>query len=507
MGLLDGVLGDGWQDPQSQGMLALAGGLLQGNFGRGVENMGSVMANAQDVAMRRKMLQSDLEMKQLAERRAQAMFEMQQDAYKNIPGGGVASGAPMGGPSVSVQGGSPTITNGGGNSMGGGGDTNAQLVRLEKMAIAGVPGAKEAFELYKYRNDPQQLQPGTFSQNRVTGQREYIPDVKTGLTYGPNGISMLPGAENMANLAGMTTNAQEAAKNRNTLVPLDRVNPDTGRPYTGTIADLINASKPQGNGPFGSNGLDMSRVSPEQAARLAKLDPAAFAAGVSRFQSSPSGEFMSNTAQEANKIRTLAPLQATAEFNKTLMTKMADDIQASSTKAQSGQGMVRIANDLSNALDSGNVLAGPGASTQILLKQIGQSLGASPDDALTETRSTIINLSKLVMEARGQLKGSGSISDFETKALIKANAGDIEKMSVQELKAVANVAQKIGKLNIAQHSELMTRAAAGDPMKFYSDVGTPLDNATQKTKTVLRTGRYGGKKVLKYSDGSVEYAN
>ena len=41
-----GLLGEDWADPQSQGLLALAGGLLQGKFGQGVSDMNQVMMTA-----------------------------------------------------------------------------------------------------------------------------------------------------------------------------------------------------------------------------------------------------------------------------------------------------------------------------------------------------------------------------------------------------------------------------------------------------------------------------
>ena len=184
------------------GLLAAAGPRSDGaGFGqRLTEGVGYAQAQ-QDNALKRKMLT-------LQEQRAQASFDMQKDAYAGITGAGGGStslGLPASGGATS------SASNG---AMGGqpGGDTNAQLVRLEKMAIAGVPGAKEAFEIYKYRNDPQQLQPGTFSQNRVTGQREYIPDVKTGMGYGSNGMYALPGSGVIAGLEGDKQRAIEAAK-------------------------------------------------------------------------------------------------------------------------------------------------------------------------------------------------------------------------------------------------------------------------------------------------------
>ena len=56
-----GLLGNGWDDPKSQGLLALASGMLQGNFGRGVEGMNAVMSSAQDREMRRQLMQSQID--------------------------------------------------------------------------------------------------------------------------------------------------------------------------------------------------------------------------------------------------------------------------------------------------------------------------------------------------------------------------------------------------------------------------------------------------------------
>lgn len=61
MGLLDGFLGKDWQDPQSQAVMALAGGLLSGNFGQGAKDYGNVLAGAKDTEMKRQMLKLQMD--------------------------------------------------------------------------------------------------------------------------------------------------------------------------------------------------------------------------------------------------------------------------------------------------------------------------------------------------------------------------------------------------------------------------------------------------------------
>lgn len=77
------LLGNSWDDPQSQAIMALAGGLLQGNFGRGATDYAQVLAGAKDRELKRKMIelqmqgmQSDMEMKGDAATRAKQLREL-----------------------------------------------------------------------------------------------------------------------------------------------------------------------------------------------------------------------------------------------------------------------------------------------------------------------------------------------------------------------------------------------------------------------------------------------
>jgi hypothetical protein len=66
-----GLLGEGWEDPRSQGLLALAGGMLQGNMGAGVSAMGATMATAKDTAMKRQYMEAQMQAQARAQERQQ----------------------------------------------------------------------------------------------------------------------------------------------------------------------------------------------------------------------------------------------------------------------------------------------------------------------------------------------------------------------------------------------------------------------------------------------------
>jgi len=80
-----GLLGNGWEDPQSQAVMALAGGLLQGNFGAGLLGANQAVSEAKANALKQKLVeaqignyQSEAEARKLAsikDARQQALIE------------------------------------------------------------------------------------------------------------------------------------------------------------------------------------------------------------------------------------------------------------------------------------------------------------------------------------------------------------------------------------------------------------------------------------------------
>lgn len=95
---MTGLLGNGWDDPQSAAIMALSGGLLQGNFAGGLLGANQAYAEHGDRKLRRGLLEA-----QIAETQAQAQerqsklllaqqAQARQDAFLN-GGGGMSPGA------------------------------------------------------------------------------------------------------------------------------------------------------------------------------------------------------------------------------------------------------------------------------------------------------------------------------------------------------------------------------------------------------------------------------
>jgi hypothetical protein len=77
-----GLLGEVWNDPQSSAMMALAGGLLQGNFGAGVVGASNAYQGMQDSLLKRKLMQQDIQQHDISLQQAQQQWDIMQPALK-----------------------------------------------------------------------------------------------------------------------------------------------------------------------------------------------------------------------------------------------------------------------------------------------------------------------------------------------------------------------------------------------------------------------------------------
>lgn len=241
MGLLDS-----FNDPSTQGLLGAAAKMLEASgpsrmpigFGQilGTGYLGGMQAyqGAQLAQQDAETQRAKLQMLKLQEQRAQQQFDLQRDAYNRI-----------GAPASSMGGLASALPPAAGASMPGGGSAQPgaegmSLDDLRRAAIAGLPGAKELFEIHKYQNEPQKLEAGSTYRDRTTGQERYMPKLDNGFTLGADGrASVLPGyAEGSASIKGAEAGAQEEAKAR-----FDIVNPTSypsinGVPVNGSISRL-----------------------------------------------------------------------------------------------------------------------------------------------------------------------------------------------------------------------------------------------------------------------------
>jgi hypothetical protein len=91
-----GLLGNGFDDPRSAAVMALAGGLLQGNFGGGLLGANSAYAEQKNAAAKQQFMQMQMDAMRQEQEQKRAAIEQAQRKQQALPGlfnGGMSAGA------------------------------------------------------------------------------------------------------------------------------------------------------------------------------------------------------------------------------------------------------------------------------------------------------------------------------------------------------------------------------------------------------------------------------
>lgn len=143
-------------------------------------------------------------------------------------------------------------------------------------------------------------------------------------------------------------------------------------------------------------------------------------------------------ATAAPKVSVSPTVKVGNTFAENVAKQGADRLFGQVEAAASAPEMAGAANQILGALDSGKVLAGPGTKWSVAARQ---AFGGD-QEKLTSTRQVIQGLAKLSLQGRQSLRGQGTITDSEQNMLAKATSGDIDNMSVDEIRLIATGAIK-----------------------------------------------------------------
>lgn len=156
---------------------------------------------------------------------------------------------------------------------------------------------------------------------------------------------------------------------------------------------------------------------------------------------------------------------------KSLSAPVGQRAEASLVKAEGAAGIMENANMVREALNTGNVIAGPLAGVRTKFAQVLEVAGAGDKQKLVNTRNTIQGLASLTLESRAELKGQGQITDTETKLLERARSADIGELTIPELQQVVNISQRLANRMWSNHQSLLrtmrTDPAAADSIRYY----------------------------------------
>lgn len=234
-------------------------------------------------------------------------------------------------------------------------------------------------DVYKLATDPIKLEGGSTYRDRVTGSERYMPKIGEGMQLGPEGVSLAPGyLRSMGAIKGAETSAVEAAKANYDLLPLGYVD-QSGRPIGGTRGAYIGSVNPQPapqvtqGGPGGRDGLDLTRLTPQQQVFLRQQDPEAFANGVERFTGA--APVLQSEAEKQLQIGAITGRQNTQQdLNKNWITASYNPV------IEAGRAASTMTASL-DALKSFNLNTGWGTEAKAHAASVLTGLGIAPDNA------------------------------------------------------------------------------------------------------------------------------
>ncbi len=411
------------------------------------------------------------------------------------------SGLSIGGVTASGGNGgySPIPTNRSGSGIAG--------MSLEDISLIKGIGGPDLLPAWKIAKEGIERKAGTYYDNPVTGQREYIGDPTKGLTLdGSGAITRMRGSENIASLAGEQTDAQERAKNRNTLMPADRIDAATGRPFQMTVDEYIHGGQKQDTSkPFGNFSGNPSDV----LGQIATIkDPVQRADAIAAFQSqlqAGGGKLLPN--RQSGAMAGPTELAASKELATQGAQLSAQQLFESHKQAQSAADSLISLNESRNAI-AGGVYAGAGADVKLNLAKGLQALGIPVDP--NKVTNTDYLKSQVGQNVLAKAKTLGANPTDADARRIEDIVGTIGK-DPQALNKLLDYQEQMLRRSIDQHNTRYTQAQERGFAPYYDmSVKAPeFKQEQQQPKTfgmLPPANQFAGKR-MKSDDGSVYRSN
>jgi hypothetical protein len=124
-------------------------------------------------------------------------------------------------------------------------------------------------------------------------------------------------------------------------------------------------------------------------------------------------------------------------------------------QAQGAASQVDAADRVIQAVDTNKIIAGPTASAQLRLAQVGSVLGitgADTAETIANTRQAIRGFAELTLQGRKSMRGEGSITESEGKLAERAFSGDIDSLTPAEIKQLANASKRSAEFSLGEYN-------------------------------------------------------
>lgn len=191
----------------------------------------------------------------------------------------------------------------------------------------------------------------------------------------------------------------------------------------------------------------------------------------------PNAPYIAAKAQVGRASASNTNIKVDAKLGEGLAKEVGPMMASSLESANGAMNQLQTAQQISAAVDSGKVIAGPGASWRMSAKQLGQTLGVGgKDDAeiIANTRQVIQGLAQSTVNARKQVAGQGSLSDNEQALLQRATSGNIDEMTAPEIRQLAQLNMRLSRQVVQQHNKRVEKLKSNPATSGMSDFYEPV---------------------------------
>ena len=124
-------------------------------------------------------------------------------------------------------------------------------------------------------------------------------------------------------------------------------------------------------------------------------------------------------------------------------------------QAQGAASQIDASDRIIQAVDTNKIIAGPTASAQLRLAQVGSVLGitgADTAETIANTRQAIRGFAELTLQGRKSMRGEGAITESEGKLAERAFSGDIDSLTPAEIKQLANASKRAAEFSLGEYN-------------------------------------------------------
>jgi hypothetical protein len=174
-------------------------------------------------------------------------------------------------------------------------------------------------------------------------------------------------------------------------------------------------------------------------------------------------------------------------MDKGIATQIGPMLKDERIQAQGAAAQIDASQRVIQAVDTNKIIAGPTASAQLRLAQVGSVLGitgADTAETIANTRQAIRGFAELTLQGRKSMRGEGAITESEGKLAERAFSGDIDSLTPAEIKQLANASKRSAEFSLGEYNRklevLKKDPSTAQLVPFYEVTRMPAEPAKIK---------------------------